>query len=147
MKNLALFIIFFSIGGIYAQSSSEIDKRYQRYENGELVEDNHYLERDGRALQGSDFEMPEMESRMNEKQARMEKRMDEHMEEMNKRMEEMKQRSARMREDMHKRMNRGNSRENIEEERPQQARPPQPSIPEESAPKPPAGSMPDLKYT
>jgi len=142
MKNLALFIIFFSIGGIYAQSSSEIDKRYQRYENGELVEDNHYLERDGRALQGSDFEMPEMESRMNEKQARMEKRMDERMSDMNERMEEMKQRSARMREDMHKRMNRGNSRENIEEERPQQ-----PSIPEESAPKPPASSMPDLKYT
>ena len=147
MKNIAVFIMIFSIGGIYAQSSSEIEKRYQRYENGELVEDNYYLERDGRALEGTDFEMPEMNSRMNERQASLERKMEERMLDMNKRMEEMKQRSARMQEDMHKRMKHGNSRKNLEEEREQHEKPQQRVLPEESTPAPPASTMPDLKYT
>jgi len=112
MKNLTVILFVFSIGLLSAQSTSKKEKKYQRYENGELVEDKYYLEKDGKAIEGTDFEMPEMDIKMAEMEQRMKTmqsdmslRMESRMSEMNKRMEEMQQRSLKMQEEMQKRMN------------------------------------------
>lgn len=112
MKHLSLIALLFCAGIAFGQeSSSKKEKKYQRYENGELVEDKYYLERDGKRVAGEDFEMPEMdkkmaemEKRMNEIQRDMDLRMKSQMESINKRMEEIQKRSRKMQEDMLRRM-------------------------------------------
>lgn len=120
MKNLAVLLFVFCVGGLNAQSSTQKEKTYQRYENGELVENKYYLEQDGRAIAGTDFEMPEfsmgsfnmdfeaksaeMEQRMKEIQSKTNKMMATRMSDMNKRMEEMQARTKKMQMDMQRRM-------------------------------------------
>ena len=104
----------FSIGSLCAQESqSKKEKKYQRYENGELVENKYYLERDGQAIKGTDFEMPkmdikmsEMESRMKDMQKKMDLKMKSSLLDMDSRIEGMMQRCDKMQQDMRNRMNR-----------------------------------------
>jgi TolA-binding protein len=144
MKNLVLLLMVFSIGSLCAQEShSKKEKKYQRYENGELIEDKYYLERDGQAIEGTDFAMPEMDIKMAEMKDRMKDRMKDMQErmdmrmksktlDMNNRMEEMMQRSNKMQEDMMKRMNDTNKRMEKQEK------------PDESSPK---VRPPKVKYS
>ena len=113
MKHLSLIAILFCSGLLFAQeeSHSKKEKKYQRYENGELVEDKYYLEKDGARVAGEDFEMPEMDLKMAEMEKRMDNmrldmdtRMKSRMSDMDKRMEEMMERSQKMQDDMMKRM-------------------------------------------
>lgn len=90
MKHAILILAL--IGGSFAfgQSESRVEKKYERYENGELKEDKYYLEENGRAIAGEDFDMPEfaeMEAKMAAKQAEMEQRM----QEMQNRQQQMQQ--------------------------------------------------------
>lgn len=108
MKLKLLFVSFCFVGIANAQTESRVEKKFQHFENGELVEDRYYLEENGQVLQGQDFEMPknalgnsnmeakmaEMTQRMNEMQQKMEQRMTE----MENRMSEMRQRSERLME-------------------------------------------------
>jgi hypothetical protein len=97
MKHLALFAAILVGGLAFAQndSHSEIEKKYQRFENGELVENEYYLERDGKRIAGRDFDMPEMDVKM----AEMETRMNEMQQNMDVRMSDMKSRmDAKMKE-------------------------------------------------
>lgn len=108
------------LGGLNAQTTSKKEKKYQRYENGELIEDKYYLEKDGRAIEGTDFEMPEfsmdsfnmdfdsmsadMDKRMKKMQNKADEMMKSTMSDMNKRIEELQVRTKKMREDMQYRM-------------------------------------------
>lgn len=114
-------LIFALLGGsvAFAQSESRVEKKFERYENGELKEDKYYLEENGRAIAGEDFDMPEfqeMQAKMDAKQAEMQQRMqemqsraDQMMEkaqrDMDQRMQEMQQRMNEMQQRMDQRMN------------------------------------------
>lgn len=112
MKNLAVALFVVCAGCVFGQdnseSSSHKEKSFQRYENGELVEDKYYLEKDGQRVAGEDFAMPDMDAkmqgRMNAMQSKMSTMMDSRMSEMNNRMEEMQLRTQKMQADMMKRM-------------------------------------------
>lgn len=119
MKNLALIAILFCGGFVFSQSESrsEREKSYQRYENGELIEDKYYLERDGERIAGQDFEMPdmdvkmaEMEARMNQMQQNMDVRMKSMTDRMNVRMSEIQNRSRQMQIDIQNKIKEMNSR-------------------------------------
>ncbi|XOV66125.1 MAG: hypothetical protein ACFHU9_10860 [Fluviicola sp.] len=113
-------IILTLIGGSFAfgQSESRVEKKYERYENGELKEDKYYVEENGRAIEGEDFEMPEfeemqdkmkvkhaeMEQRMQEMQQRADQTMQKAQQDMDLRMKEMEQRMNEMRQRMDSRM-------------------------------------------
>lgn len=99
MKSLILTALLFSTSLAIAQSSSQIEKKYERYENGKLVEHHYYLEQDGRVVAGEDFNIPqsaafqsididkkmhEMELKMNQMQLKIDSKMNS----LNQRMEE-----------------------------------------------------------
>ena len=113
MKHLALFAVLLFGGMAFAQvdSHSEIEKKYERYENGELIEDKYYLERDGKRIAGEDFEMPEMDIKMAEMDARMNKmqrdmdvRVAEMQSRMDAKMKEIQSRQKQMQLDIEKRI-------------------------------------------
>ncbi len=118
MKHAILLLAL--IGGSFAfgQSESRIEKKYERYENGELKEDKYYLEENGQVIAGEDFDMPEideMQAKMDAKQAEMQQRMQEMQmrseqmmqkaqQEMDQRMQEMQKRMSEMQQRMDMRM-------------------------------------------
>lgn len=134
MKYAFLTIALCCFASVNAQNESRTEKKFQRFENGELIEDKYYLEENGRTVEGTDFEMPEMsqmqhdmdakmaemQQRMNEMQQNSNEMMRTRMQDMDRRMEEMKQRSIKMLEEMELKMNKSRSPE------PNQARPSNP---------------------
>ena len=114
MKSTILILAIFGVSFAFGQTESRTEKKYQRYENGELKEDKYYLEENGRVIAGEDFDMPEfaeMEAKMEAKRLEMDQRMqdmqyraDEMMQKaqqsMDLRMQEMQQRMNRMRQEM-----------------------------------------------
>jgi ElaB/YqjD/DUF883 family membrane-anchored ribosome-binding protein len=101
MKHAIIILTLFGGSFAFGQSESRVEKKFERYENGELKEDKYYLEENGRAIEGEDFEMPEFEEiqgRMEVKHAEMEQRM----QEMQQRADQMMQKA---RQDMEQRMN------------------------------------------
>lgn len=130
MKHAILILAL--IGGSFAfgQSESRVEKKYERYENGELKEDKYYLEENGRAIAGEDFDMPEfaeMEAKMAAKQAEMEQRM----QEMQQRSEQMMQKAQ---SDMDLRMQEMDQRMQEMQNRQQQMQQQQPSQTPQMAP-------------
>ncbi len=103
MKIQALVIVLCFVGSVHAQTETRTEKKFQRFENGELVEDNYYLEENGRVIEGQDFEMPEMDQMQTDMDVKMAE-MQQRMAEMNRRMEEMKRRSIKMQEEMELKM-------------------------------------------
>ena len=127
MKKIAVLLSIFSIGGMYAQTTSKRVETYKRYENGKLVEERNHAEENGVPIENFDFEngidefmqsspsgssldvdfsdrMESMQARMKEMQTKAERMMETKMAEMNQRMEELQQRATRMQLDMEKRM-------------------------------------------
>ena len=107
MKSIILIAAVLSFGYLNAQSESKVEKKYERYENGELIEDQYYLEKDGKAIKGNDFEMPSFEDfslKMDSKMAEMTARMDQMRMEMDQRMAEMKKRTSNMRLETQRKM-------------------------------------------
>lgn len=103
-------IVLISSSMAFGQSESRVEKKCERYENGELIEDKYYLEKNGQVIAGEDFSTPEldqMQAKFASRQAEMELRMQEMQERsdammrkaqqnMNLRMEEMQQRMNEM---------------------------------------------------
>lgn len=114
MRGVILIAAVLSFGYLNAHSESRLEKKYERYENGELVEDQYYLEQNGKVISGRDFEMPnfdklsvKMDAKMAEMNALMENmqaKFDQKRVEMEQRMSEMKKRSEIMQKDMERRM-------------------------------------------
>jgi len=114
MKSTILIFALFGAAFAFGQTESRTEKKYQRYENGELKEDKYYLEENGRVVEGKDFDMPEFaqmeaqmaakQAEMNERMESMERRADEMMQKaqrnMDLRMKEMEQRMNQMRQEM-----------------------------------------------
>lgn len=118
MKTVLIILGLVGSSFAFGQEESRVEKKYERYENGELIEDKYYLEENGRAIAGEDFEMPEfdeMQTQISARQASMEQRMqemqrkaDERMEkarlDLDKRMNEMQQRMNQMQRDIELKM-------------------------------------------
>jgi len=124
MKVFVGLIFVISVGVVNAQSESLKKERYERYENGELTEQDFNVEKDGVPQENYDFEnddffskkpmegmdgdfskqFGDMEQKMSEMQQKMSSMMDKQMLAIDARMKEMQQRSEKMQQDMKKRM-------------------------------------------
>lgn len=118
MKSAILILALFGVSFAFGQTESRTEKKLQRYENGELIEDKYYLEENGRVIEGEDFDTPEfqeMEAKMAAKRLEMDQRMqdmqrqaDEMMQKsqssMDQRMQEMQQRMNTMQQEMNLKM-------------------------------------------
>ena len=114
MKGVILFAALLSYGCLNAQSESKIEKKFERYENGELVEDKYYLEKDGKVISGQDFETPsfdDMKAKMDVKRQEMDARMndfqlmfDQRMVDISKRMLEIQNKATKMQTDIENRI-------------------------------------------
>lgn len=125
MKYAFLSFALFFITSVNAQNESRTEKKFQRFENGELIEDKYYMEENGRVVEGNDFDLPEMNQmqhdmdskmaemqlRMNEMQQNSNEMMRTRMQDMDRRMEEMKQRSIQMQNEMELNRNKSGSPE------------------------------------
>ena len=118
MKSSVFIAAICLCGVVNAQSESKTQKKFERFENGELIEEKYYLEENGEVIQGEDFDIPELhakEQEMEAKMAEMDHRMKKmqqkseeimriRMKEMDQRMKEMQQRSIQMRQEMELKM-------------------------------------------
>ncbi|MFT5860314.1 MAG: TolA-binding protein [Flavobacteriaceae bacterium] len=124
MKVFVGLILAMSVGAVNAQSESLKKERYERYENGELIEQDFNIEKDGVPQENYDFEndsffskkptegmdadfskqFGDMEQKMAEMQQKMSSTLDEQMRKMDTKMKEMQKRSEKMQNDMKKRM-------------------------------------------
>ena len=116
MKHLAAILCLGLIGFAQAQSTSRDVEIYERYENGELVEQRQSATENGVPIKDFDFEKAkremqlksaEMEQKMDEMKIRMEQKMSEMQRSMDSRKKEMQQRMSdfeKRSEEMHKRM-------------------------------------------
>jgi TolA-binding protein len=116
MKHLAAILCLGLIGFAQAQSTSRDVEIYERYENGELVEQRQSATENGVPMKDFDFEKAkrdiqlkstEMEGKMEEMQNRMEQKMSEMQRSMDSRKKEMQQRMSdfeKRSEEMHKKM-------------------------------------------
>ncbi|MFK7787284.1 MAG: hypothetical protein AB8B56_19330 [Crocinitomicaceae bacterium] len=121
MKQLAAIICFGVFGCAQAQSTSRDVEMYERYENGELVEQRQSATENGVPIKDFDFEKlkqemvqksDQMDQRMEEMSARFEQKrkefsasMDEKMKAMEQRMTDFEKRSEEMHQKMDARMN------------------------------------------
>jgi septin family protein len=109
MKNLATILCVGIIGFTQAQSTSKDVEIYERYENGELVEQRQSATENGVQIKEFDFEKAKREMQL--KSAKMEEKADQMMrkakQSMDVKMKEMEQKMSdfeKRSEDMHKRM-------------------------------------------
>mmetsp|Transcript_16731 Transcript_16731/g.19358 ORF Transcript_16731/g.19358 Transcript_16731/m.19358 type:complete len:148 (-) Transcript_16731:91-534(-) len=110
------FLILALVGGsiAFGQSESRVEKKYERYENGELKEDKYYLEENGQVIAGEDFDTPEfaemqakmdakrleMDQRMQDMQIKADQMMQKARQDMDLRIQEMQQRMNKMQKEM-----------------------------------------------
>ena len=120
MKNLATIVCLGIIGFAQAQTTEKEVEIYERYENGELVEQRQSATENGKPIKDFDFEeakremqlksakleekMKEMEGRFEETRQRMEASMQEKMQQMEKRMADFEKKSEEMHQRMDQRM-------------------------------------------
>lgn len=114
MKSAILILALLGVSYAFGQTESRTEKKYQRYENGELKEDKYYLEENGRVVQGEDFNTPEfsqmqadmdakrleMDQRMQKMQRNADQMMQKARQDMDSRMQEMQQRMNKMQQEM-----------------------------------------------
>lgn len=109
MKKLATILCFGIIGFAQAQSTSRDVEIYERYENGELVEQRQSATENGVPIKDFDFEKAKRDIKLKyaEKTRNMEERMQKAQQSMDLKVQEMKQKMAdfeKRSEEMHKRM-------------------------------------------
>lgn len=116
MKQLAAIICFGVFGFAQAQSTSTDVEIYERYENGELVEQRQSATENGVPIKDFDFEKlkremlqksDQMEQKMGEMSARFEQKRKEFSASMDERVKAMEQRMAdfeKRSEEMHQKM-------------------------------------------
>lgn len=124
MKNLATLVVMISMGSAFAQINSLKKERYECYENGELIERDFKVEKDGVPQTTYDFENDdffserskdtmsssfdskriEMDNRMREMQHKADEMIKSVAADMDWRMKEMKRRSEKMQLEIRKRM-------------------------------------------
>jgi hypothetical protein len=120
MKQLAAIICFGIVGFAQAQSTSRDVEIYERYENGELVEQRQSATENGVPIKDFDFEklkeemlqksenmekkMEEMSARFEEKRKEFSASIDEKMKSMEQRMADFEKRSEEMHQQMDARM-------------------------------------------
>lgn len=116
MKYLAAIFCLGMIGFAQAQSTSRDVEIYERYENGELVEQRQSATENGVPIENFDFEKAkrdmqlksaEMEQKMEGMQKRMELKLEEMQNKMQLKQQEMQQRMSdfeKRSDEMHKKM-------------------------------------------
>lgn len=153
MKNLATILCVGIIGFTQAQSTSKDVEIYERYENGELVEQRQSATENGVPIKDFDFEKAKREmqlksAKMEEKAEQMMRKakqsMDVKMKEMEQKMSDFEKRS----EDMHKRISRSSaSRKEMDSKSKENKKPELKKVPAPSE-KPVEGkSTKDVKFT
>jgi len=120
MKQLAAILCVGIVGFAHAQSTSTDVEIYERYEDGELVEQRQSATKNGVPIDNFDFEkakrdmmvkpdqleqkMEQMQARFEQKRLEMERSMDERMNVMEQRMTDFEKRSEAMHQKMEQRM-------------------------------------------
>ncbi len=143
MKQLVAIVCVGLVGFANAQSTSKDVEVYERYENGELVEQRQSATENGKPIENFDFEemkrkmlaksaemdtkLKEMEARMKERSAKMSLDMDKRMKQMEQRMADMEKRS----EEMHQRMDQRMKEVESQSEEKADAQPKQTPLPQE----------------
>jgi len=139
MKTVLIILGLVGSSFVFGQEESRVEKKYERYENGELIEDKYYLEENGRAIAGEDFEMPEldeMQAKMAVRQAEMEQRMQKMQQEANERMDKARLDMDKRMNEMQQRMNQMQREMDLKMQEHQQMQAPQLESPKQnSAPK------------
>ena len=134
MKQLATILCLGIIGFAQAQSTSKDVEIYERYENGELVEQRQSATENGVPIKDFDFEkakremqsksaemekkMDDMKSRMEEKRREIEISMESRMKDMEKRMSDFEKRSEEMHKKMDKKLEKMESKGKEQQEQP-----------------------------
>jgi DNA anti-recombination protein RmuC len=140
MKYLAAIVCLGFIGFAQAQSTSRDVEIYERYENGELVEQRQSATENGVPIKNFDFEkakremqlksagleqkMGEMQSRMELKLQEMEGKMKLKRQEMEQRMSDFEKRSEEMHKKMDQRMKEMDSKDKELKESPSEVEKP-----------------------
>lgn len=122
-----------------AQSTSRDVEIYERYENGELVEQRQSATENGKPMENVDFEelkqkmvaksneldvkLKEMELRFEERQTKMSLDMEKRMEQMEERMADFQNRSEKMHERMDQRLKEMESKQEQKEQLQQEKTP------------------------
>lgn len=120
MKQLVTILCFGIVGFAQAQSSEKEVEIYERYENGELVEQRQSATENGEPIKNFDFEkakrdmqlksanleqkMEEMTIRFEQKRKEMARSMDKKMDAMKQRMSDFEKRSEEFHQKMDQRM-------------------------------------------
>lgn len=116
MKHLATILCVGIFGFANAQSTSRDIEMYERYENGELVEQRQSATENGIPIENFDFEKAKREMRLksaefnaksDELMRKAEESMDERMKEMERKMADFEKRSEEMHRQMEQRMKEG----------------------------------------
>ena len=102
MKHLATILCVGIIGVAQAQSTSKDVEIYERYENGELVEQRQSATENGHPIKDFDFEKAKREMQL--KSAGIEQKMDEMKLIMEQKMHDFEKRSEEMHQRMEQRM-------------------------------------------
>lgn len=148
MKKGIIVLCLASVGFVNAQSTSREIETYERWENGELVEERSSAKENGKPIENFDFDAwkqerqlsadssnssvdfeskkQEMDQRMKEMQAKSEVFFEKKKAEMEIKMNELKKRTDKMELDMQKRMKEHSQK--VEQEKSQEAAPKKPSI-------------------
>lgn len=113
MKQLAAIVCMGMIGFVQAQSTSTDVEIYERYENGELVEQRQSATENGVPIENFDFEQAkrdmdlktgDMDKRMQDMLKQSELKMDEMMQRMDQKMKEFENRTQEMQQRMELKM-------------------------------------------
>lgn len=121
MKHLATILCVGIFGFTQAQSTSKDVEIYERYENGELVEQRQSATENGVPIENFDFEKEKremqlksagMQESMEKKMEEMKRKMDGKMKEMKQKMADFEKRSEEMHKQMDERMKEMNSKDN-----------------------------------
>lgn len=101
MKQLVAIVCVGFLGNFQAQTTSRDVEIFERYENGELVEQRQSATENGEPIENFDFEQAKRDMEM--KTGDLEKRMEEMRQESVQRMEEMKQQMDQKTQEFEKR--------------------------------------------
>lgn len=117
MKNLATILCVGIIGFAQAQSTSRDVEIYERYENGELVEQRQSATENGVPIENFDFDKLKRDFQlkfagMDQKMEEMQRKMDLKAKEMDKKIQDFEKRSQEMQQRMEQKMNEMDSKSN-----------------------------------
>ena len=150
MKQLAAIVCMGMMGFVQAQSTSTDVEIYERYENGELVEQRQSATENGVPIENFDFDAAkrdmdlktsDMTKRMDEMVKQSEQKMEEMMQRMDQKMKEFENRTQEMQQHMEQKMKEMDSKNSDTQESPKTLTP---------APSPESGvgtSSKEVKFT